>query len=70
MIKIIDKKNCTGCYACLNTCPQSCITMKDDFEGFWYPVVDYNKCINCGLCENVCPVIHKIQENTAPRAIA
>jgi len=55
MIKITDKKNCTGCYACLNTCPQSCITMKDDFEGFWYPVVDYNKCINCGLCENVCP---------------
>ena len=70
MIKITDKKNCTGCYACLNTCPQSCITMKDDFEGFWYPVVDYNKCINCGLCENVCPVIHKIQENTEPRAYA
>jgi len=44
--------------------------MKDDFEGFWYPVVDYNKCINCGLCENVCPVIHKIQENTEPRAYA
>ncbi len=70
MIKITDKKNCTGCYACLNTCPQSCITMKDDFEGFWYPVVDYNKCINCGLCENVCPVMHKTQENNEPRAYA
>ena len=70
MIKITDKKNCTGCYACLNTCPQSCIIMKDDFEGFWYPVVDYNKCINCGLCENVCPVMHKTQENNEPRAYA
>ena len=26
--KIKDKKNCVGCYACLNECPQECITMK------------------------------------------
>lgn len=33
--------------------------MKEDEEGFLYPVVDTAYCIDCGLCEKVCPVIHQ-----------
>lgn len=33
--------------------------MKEDYEGFLYPVVDTVTCIECGLCEKVCPVINQ-----------
>ena len=32
--------------------------MKEDEEGFRYPVVDTEKCIDCHLCEKVCPIIN------------
>ena len=55
---ITDKKQCCNCTACASICPQKCITMKPDNEGFKYPIVNVDKCIKCGLCEKVCPVIH------------
>lgn len=33
--------------------------MKEDEEGFLYPVVDETVCIDCGLCEKVCPIINR-----------
>ena len=54
MIKIINKKNCSGCTACYSICPVSAITMVEDEEGFRYPKVDVDKCINCGACDKVC----------------
>ena len=45
---------CCGCAACVNICPREAIEMKEDTEGFLYPVVDSNKCVNCHLCEKVC----------------
>lgn len=32
MIEITNKKNCSGCEACSNICPQQCISMKEDIE--------------------------------------
>jgi coenzyme F420-reducing hydrogenase beta subunit len=61
MITINDKKDCMGCYACLNICPQKCIFMDSANEGFWYPRVDYNNCVKCGLCIKVCPTINKVE---------
>ena len=58
MINIIDKENCSGCKACYNICPQNCIEMFTDEEGFWYPQINEDKCIQCGLCEKVCPEIN------------
>lgn len=56
MIKIVHKSKCTGCTACAQICPISCITMKRDEEGFLYPVADESRCIACGSCDKVCPV--------------
>ena len=55
MIKI-DINKCNGCSACSQKCPLGCITMKESFDGFYYPSIDANKCIECGLCENACPL--------------
>lgn len=59
---MIDRigKACTGCYACVNACPKSCIQMAEDKEGFWYPQIDSQQCIQCGRCERVCPILSEI----------
>ncbi len=62
MIKIADKSLCCGCKACANICPQKCIQMVCDKEGFCYPKVDESKCINCGLCNKICPIQSSIEE--------
>ena len=61
-IKISDKTNCCGCTACKNICPKDAIEMKEDEEGFLYPVVNREKCINCGMCKKVCPILNKNSE--------
>ena len=55
MIHIANKANCCGCSACVQRCPQHCITLHEDTEGFLYPEVNMEACVDCGLCEKVCP---------------
>ncbi|WP_304251053.1 Coenzyme F420 hydrogenase/dehydrogenase, beta subunit C-terminal domain [Parabacteroides gordonii] len=62
MIHLINKQDCCGCNSCVQCCPKSCITMREDEEGFLYPYVDESTCVNCGLCEKVCPVISQEKE--------
>ncbi len=63
MIIIDDKRNCCGCWACYNACPKHCIEMKEDEEGFRYPLVDDISCVKCGLCEKVCPILNVGKED-------
>jgi coenzyme F420-reducing hydrogenase beta subunit len=58
MIEIKKPEDCSGCYACFNICPETCIEMVDDREGFFYPKVDNSKCIRCSLCVKICPLIN------------
>lgn len=55
MIQISNKNRCCGCTACVNICPQKCIDMRYDEEGFLYPFVNSEKCIECHACEKICP---------------
>lgn len=66
---VLDKKeDCTGCNACAEACPQNCIQMQADGEGFYYPIIDELKCVNCNLCKKVCPVIQNKLSNFSPTA--
>ena len=62
MIEIKEKSQCCGCTACSSVCPKKAIVMKQDEEGFMYPIIDKSKCVNCGLCDKVCP-IKNVKEN-------
>lgn len=74
MPNLADKNQCTGCTACANICPKSCIEMKEDDEGFSYPVIDNSRCISCLACERVCPILnnhtHKDEETKAYAALS
>lgn len=56
---VIEKKDCNGCGACHDICPNNCIEMQPDSEGFLYPVVIEENCISCRACERVCHVTQK-----------
>lgn len=56
------KSQCCGCTACVSVCPQNCITMIADNEGFLYPQINKELCNKCGRCAKVCPVITPIVE--------
>lgn len=68
MIQIENKKDCCGCFACVNICPKKCIGMRFDAEGFLYPAVDKQDCIDCRICEMICPVKKDLQPTVISRA--
>lgn len=70
MINIEDKTNCCGCSACVQRCPKQCISMKEDEQGFLYPIIDTTTCINCGLCEKVCPMLSPLTSKEPLRVLA
>lgn len=54
-MEICKKADCTGCRACEQVCPQKCIFMQMDQEGFFYPFIEETICISCEKCKRVCP---------------
>ena len=47
----IDEEKCTGCGACINTCPSDVFEMKNEKA----TVKDEDACIACRACESACP---------------
>ncbi len=54
-MKICQEELCTGCFACVNICPQKCIKMVEKEYGCIYPDFELGKCTNCNMCKEVCP---------------
>lgn len=69
-INTTDKNRCSGCGACVVACPQNCIRLVPDEEGFDYPVIDEANCTDCGRCLQVCGMqndscLHEVQQTYA-----
>lgn len=54
MISIQQTNNCFACGACVDICAKEAICLKENGQGYLYPVVDKKKCVSCGACERVC----------------
>lgn len=54
---LVEKKDCCGCTACVSICGRHALSLKEDEEGFLYPIVNRSICADCGLCKKVCPVL-------------
>lgn len=57
-MKICEPSKCTGCSVCADACPQKCISIRHDEQGFYRSYVEEDKCIHCHRCEKVCPANH------------
>lgn len=63
-IELCDITKCTQCYACVNACPKSCISMQEATDGFSLPIIDREKCVECGACMKAC---HRLTEKVQCR---
>lgn len=54
---MLEKSKCCGCRGCEQICPQKCIRMVEDEEGYLYPEINKENCVECGLCKKVCPML-------------
>lgn len=53
-LAIVDEASCTGCMACVNTCPVDCIYEKDsDIYPQKLVTIDLDICIGCELCVHI-----------------
>ena len=57
ILNIINENDCTGCGACVATCPTKALFMDENIYSELHPYVDSNQCINCGKCIDNCPVV-------------
>ena len=62
-MNICDNDKCTGCALCAVLCPQQCIVMDENIEGFLYPRVNEEYCISCKSCQRHCPANNLVSKN-------
>lgn len=66
----VDFEKCTGCGACVQSCPKQCISWTEGEFRFKYPQIDKDICVNCGICEKVCPIDKVLQTPTTQKVYA
>ena len=62
--------HCTGCGVCAVVCPNKCIDMQLNTEGFFVPVINEKRCTNCGMCVEICYKVFDINKPCAGKELA
>ena len=69
MKRLADRKDCTGCFACLQKCEKQAIKKTLGNDGFYYPEIVNEICVNCGKCSQACPLINNEKEDNQYHSI-
>jgi ferredoxin len=51
MAATVDAEKCTGCEACVDSCPSEAIKMENEKS-----IIDADNCVDCGVCVDECPI--------------
>ena len=51
MAAVVNKDTCSGCGACVDSCPVEAIVMEGELA-----IISADDCIDCGACVGECPV--------------
>ena len=70
MERLAEKKDCTACMNCLNTCLNGAISVKRDSLDNIYPSIDQDKCVDCKQCAAVCPAINPVNLSEPKKCFA
>lgn len=62
--KLASSTECMGCMLCAEVCAKQAITIKEDSNGYWMPVVDEKLCIGCHACERKCITMRNGSDKT------
>ena len=55
--ELLEECMCTGCGACVSSCPCDALSLEPDEHGFYRSRLAYDVCVNCGKCSMVCPAL-------------
>lgn len=69
MITIKDERQCCGCGACVDICPNHCIEMREGTLGHLFPRLNLSLCIDCKMCEKACPMLNVPNKNQCVGAV-
>lgn len=69
-MEICRTEKCTGCTACVNICPQRCISMIENSIGHFMPSIDKSLCTNCGACRKICPNNNYVEKHEPKKVYA
>lgn len=61
--KLATKYTCTGCLACVDSCPTSALKKIVGEDGHYYPELSNSLCIGCLKCERTCPIVNEYDYN-------
>lgn len=65
---LANKKECTGCLACIDACKKDAISFKTENDGHIYIEINESLCIGCKACENICPIVSQFPYSQSERA--
>ena len=62
MKNVCKQDQCAGCMACVESCPQKAIQIKDSINAY-NAVINEGLCTDCGVCHKMCPNNNPVLKN-------